>query len=767
MPESTLLELIGPMPTQETWLENHRVQSSEHASDLGTFVSSRPSGASIYPAPEAIVRLKSTAPNPYDDEGNPTQQLQEDDALDLSQVEDILEHARGRYHGSASMRYLIKNGRDLRQDILGSDPLCKIQPDPPAVRPKFWARDIWENAAISEGDSWSLTFRFPSKGLGRSLVALFFDNFIPQFPLFDRTTYFSGMDKEEYKGNVKDASLYLLICAIGSKWSNDPRVCVPTEMSGGRLDFLSSGWKFFIQVCTLPPPSPLRAPTLKDLQIAALSSFYAASTSSPQLSWHLSGIGLRMAIDVGAHRRNGRRDHKSSRLTENERWKRAFWALTVFDKAGSTSQGWPIALHDEDFDAELPLEVDDEYLLDEAETTPIQPDGKPSKITAFVLRLKLSQILGYAHGTIYSINKSKKHFGFTGEKWHQHILAEMDSRMNKWKDSIPDYLRWNPINADSLFFMQSAILYLIYNSLQIEIHRPYTPWLPNLLPKHQHSTVSEPSRLICINAAKQIGHALPVLVSREAPIMPEPIRAAAQAGFVMVIEGLQKIRGSKDQGERRVDLEDEKETLRGCIQYLEFAGKRDIMKDLAHPTNMLDGYKSLPSTTTLVPDDTLLNADPRASGSKELTENIDFGGPHQDEEVVLIQPSPSMTTSVIEVHAKEASYSDLSSILEQQGDPIITSQGDDRTVQNAESTAAQSHRFPNHPSSQLSEEYSCGSLFDYLTQAGFSGEVNGATVSGGMNYMRHLLGNMPSVDEELMVTNMEDDHSPWAPTQQK
>ena len=39
----------------------------------------------------------------------------------------------------------------------------------------------------------------------------------------------------------------------------------------------------------------------------------------------------------------------------------------------------------------------------------------------------------------YAINKSKILFGYVGHNWEQHIVAELDSALNKWVDSVPDH----------------------------------------------------------------------------------------------------------------------------------------------------------------------------------------------------------------------------------------------------------------------------------------------------------------------------------------
>jgi hypothetical protein len=39
----------------------------------------------------------------------------------------------------------------------------------------------------------------------------------------------------------------------------------------------------------------------------------------------------------------------------------------------------------------------------------------------------------------YSINKSKSFLGFVGPHWEQHIVAELDSALNEWIDTVPGH----------------------------------------------------------------------------------------------------------------------------------------------------------------------------------------------------------------------------------------------------------------------------------------------------------------------------------------
>lgn len=46
-----------------------------------------------------------------------------------------------------------------------------------------------------------------------------------------------------------------------------------------------------------------------------------------------------------------------------------------------------------------------------------------------------------ALGTLYSTKKSKVRMGLIGDQWEQRAVAELDSSLNKWNDSVPDHCK--------------------------------------------------------------------------------------------------------------------------------------------------------------------------------------------------------------------------------------------------------------------------------------------------------------------------------------
>lgn len=91
-------------------------------------------------------------------------------------------------------------------------------------------------------------------------------------------------------------------------------------------------------------------------------------------------------------------------------------------------------------DAEYPIECDDEYWEPEDSQKAFQqPPGKPCTITAYVQFIKLCEILGVVLRTLYANKKSRILSGFIGEEWERTTVAQLDSSMNKWKASLPEY----------------------------------------------------------------------------------------------------------------------------------------------------------------------------------------------------------------------------------------------------------------------------------------------------------------------------------------
>lgn len=90
------------------------------------------------------------------------------------------------------------------------------------------------------------------------------------------------------------------------------------------------------------------------------------------------------------------------------------------------------------------MECDDEYweIGPDSTVTFKQPPDKPSTVTFFNCSTRLSSILASALNTLYSTKKYKVVLGLVGDQWEQRAVAELDSSLNTWIDSVPPHRKF-------------------------------------------------------------------------------------------------------------------------------------------------------------------------------------------------------------------------------------------------------------------------------------------------------------------------------------
>ena len=186
----------------------------------------------------------------------------------------------------------------------------------------------WEIVALEH----VVQYHYPPDDLIPQLVDNYFRVTNSYMPLLHRPSFERALADHRHHTDIGFGSVVMLVCAIGARWSDDPR-CILEGTSKH-----SAGWKWFDQV-QIHRRSFMGPPRLYDLQIYVvcqsichkastcltcfqLSSIFLQGSSSPQSAWTMIGIGIRLAQDVGAHRR---KVYNAPLSVESELWKRAFW----------------------------------------------------------------------------------------------------------------------------------------------------------------------------------------------------------------------------------------------------------------------------------------------------------------------------------------------------------------------------------------------------------------------------------------------------------
>ncbi|KIK55515.1 hypothetical protein GYMLUDRAFT_1017822 [Collybiopsis luxurians FD-317 M1] len=190
---------------------------------------------------------------------------------------------------------------------------------------------------------------------------------------------------------------------------------------------------------------------------------------------------------------------------EVELWKQVFWQLVMFDTVSSMSLGRPRSSNTNDLDLKLPAMCDDEYweTPDPADAF-WQPESIPLKLTFLVHHIKLMEIVGFIQCSLYSA-RCLDPWGPTtlsSTEWNQKAITELDSALNKWIDALPDLLKYNPHQKDTVFAHQSMMLYAEFYWARIQVHKHLLTRLG------QKCTLAFHSLAVCANAACSCVHLL-------------------------------------------------------------------------------------------------------------------------------------------------------------------------------------------------------------------------------------------------------------------
>ncbi|KAJ7661670.1 fungal-specific transcription factor domain-containing protein [Mycena rosella] len=423
----------------------------------------------------------------------------------------VLDIARNRYFGRSSGIYLIQTAQKMKQQHDGPD----VQQPSPTRRPEFWYCP-WEKPPSPPVP----VFSFPPRDLIDSLVSIFFKRFNILVGILHEPTFKRSIATGFHLVHHPFGAVVLAVCALASRYSEDPRVVL--EGTNSRL---SSGWEWFRQVQHLQRDISV-VPTLYDLQRIIISILYLQGTSIPGSCWTLVAVGIRYLQELGVHMRKPFDRTKLS--VEEELFKRVFWMFICSDTLISAFLGRPRVTRDDDYDIDYPVECDDEYWEHpDPQKRFQQPEDKPSVYAYLVSYLKLMGILGMAQKTIYSVKRAQR-----GAGWIQAAVAELDSALNQWIDSIPDHLRWDPNREDEVFATQSACLFAAYYHVQIQIHRSFI----SSLASEAMLSSTFPSLAICANSARSCSHIMEAHAAKHGLVAhPQAVSALMDSAIVLLL----------------------------------------------------------------------------------------------------------------------------------------------------------------------------------------------------------------------------------------
>lgn len=170
-----------------------------------------------------------------------------------------------------------------------------------------------------------------------------------------------------------------------------------------------------------------RTHAFDDVQALTLICAHLRNFPKPGASWALTNIALAMAIQLGLHRSAKHQlPDRSNNYLEVEMRKRIFYSLLTIHATLAGKLGRPLFIHLDDFDIEIPRQVDD----DDVSETSIDT-SRPEKCAHAIgiVAFKIMQLFMEMYTTIYSVRRRPEIYVET--------VNMLEAKLNQWIEELP------------------------------------------------------------------------------------------------------------------------------------------------------------------------------------------------------------------------------------------------------------------------------------------------------------------------------------------
>lgn len=295
------------------------------------------------------------------------------------------------------------------------------------------------------------------------------------------------------------------ILACGSLFSKS-KVISSTENTNLEDD----GFKYFLEARKL-----IDIPNVADIpsiQTIVMMIMYLQCSARLSTCYSYIGIALRSALKEGLHRNLAIFQNSRRKLDpiEIDTRKRLFYTIYKMDIYINSLLGLPRSINEDEFDQELPEDLDDEnvtrteYLFDKQQ-------GRLSSSACANHHTKLMFVLSHIIKKLYPIKvkKSTVTERITPDDIHANV-TELELELKCWLDQLPNELKPTdpsqvglPSDIPGKFILANYYIHLAFLNCQIMLYRPFIHFVSN-----GNITTSDPRSLIrgrnCIKVARTV-----------------------------------------------------------------------------------------------------------------------------------------------------------------------------------------------------------------------------------------------------------------------
>ncbi|KAJ3892788.1 fungal-specific transcription factor domain-containing protein [Lentinula edodes] len=277
---------------------------------------------------------------------------------------------------------------------------------------------------------------YPSHELADELVATYFASIHHTFPILHQQTFVDQyMKAMEQKAKGKPSREHGFLSSLFAVFA-----CGACLIEKGRPNFYEKAQLLFWM--------GTGSSQIEHVQCLSIMAICNATWNTLAQSWINVGGAVRRAQDLGLHL-SGR--HLPLTHFEREYRRRVWWCVYGLDRVLSISLGRPSGTHEDDYDVELPSELDDAQLA-------ALRDGTFPLLRIYVIAGKIMRFV-----------QSAKVEDAKSEKMHESVM-DLDSELDNWQHDLPPEVKYaaNDTSNPKMFTL-CLIAHFVYNSAKINL----------------------------------------------------------------------------------------------------------------------------------------------------------------------------------------------------------------------------------------------------------------------------------------------------------
>lgn len=305
--------------------------------------------------------------------------------------------------------------------------------------------------------------RLPTPEMKGILTEAYFSNIHPQYPIIHHPTFRTWEDEcwravsDGTLDRVADMPLFsvLMVYAIGSLVQGQSHYDAAEKYHAMALDRLSA---------------ILDLDSLESIQALLFCAVYSIRSPVGVSLWKLSGMAVRLCIELGYHL-DAEKYHRNVDPLTKEMAKRCFWVAYDIDRVAAFTLGRPVGIPEASIDVDLPLDIDDESITVSGLTSSprSQVADPPTLMSGTIHGIKLRRLWTKMNDQLYPPNGRRS----CGDNCSQRrIIDSLRKDLEDWHAATPDQLDHSASHPLSVFASKSWFQ-LAYDYTILLLYRHY------------------------------------------------------------------------------------------------------------------------------------------------------------------------------------------------------------------------------------------------------------------------------------------------------